>query len=137
MRHQRYACNSHLSRIKVADAKSVGQRVDQAVDKERRRLSALSASIAHQDGQRCAGIYKPDSAPNAPRAGRRNRPSATELKRRHRYSGGRGHFYFGLTLAAQEATSLSERVVCVAAASRKGFTATTPWANSSTPKMSA
>ena len=90
----------------MADAKTVSQRVDQAVDKERRRLSALSASIAHQDAQRSAGIYEPDSPPTAPRAGARaasgyalrsprpprDRPSATELKRGHLYLGRKGTF---------------------------------------------
>ena len=68
LRYKRYACNDHLSRTKVADAKTVGQRVDQAVDKERKRLASLVASIAHQDSQRSAGIYAPDSPANAPRA---------------------------------------------------------------------
>ena len=77
LRHQRYACNDHLNRIKVTDAKTVSQRVDQAVDEERRRLSALSASIAHQDAQRSAGIYEPDSPPNAPRARGRGALRAT------------------------------------------------------------
>ena len=44
----------------------MGQRVDQALDKERKRLAGLKASIAHQDGQRSAGIYTPDSPANAP-----------------------------------------------------------------------
>ena len=68
LRHKRYACNDHLSRTKLADAKTVGQRVNQAVDKERKRLASLAASIAHQDSQRSAGIYTPDSPANAPRA---------------------------------------------------------------------
>ena len=68
LRYKRYACNDHLSRTKLADAKTVGQRVDQAVDKQRKRLASLAASIAHQDSQRSAGIYTPDSPGNAPRA---------------------------------------------------------------------
>ena len=68
LRYRRYACNDHLSRNKVADAKTVGQRVDQAMAKERQRLATLAASIAHQDSQRRAGIYAPDSPANAPRA---------------------------------------------------------------------
>ena len=68
LRYKRYACNEHLSRSKLADAKTVDQRVDQAADKERKRLASLAASIAHQDSQRRAGIYTPDSPANAPRA---------------------------------------------------------------------
>ena len=68
LRHKRYACNDRLSRTKLADDKTVGQRVDKAVDKERKRLASLAASIAHQDSQRCAGIYTPNSPANAPRA---------------------------------------------------------------------
>ena len=68
LRYRRYACNEHLSRNKLADANTVGQRVDQAADKERKRLASLAASIAHQDSQRRAGIYAPDSPANAPRA---------------------------------------------------------------------
>jgi len=68
LRHKRYACNDHLSRTKLADAKTVGQRVDKAVDKERKRLASLAAGIAHQDSQRSAGIYTPDSPANAPRS---------------------------------------------------------------------
>ena len=66
---KRYACHEHLSRSKLADTKTVGQKMDQALDKERKRLASLAASIAHQDSQRNAGIYEPDSPPNAPRAG--------------------------------------------------------------------
>ena len=68
LRHKRYACNDRLSRTKLADDKTVGQRVDKAVDKERKRLASLAASIAHQDSQRSAGIYTPNSPANAPRA---------------------------------------------------------------------
>ena len=84
LRYKRYACDDHLSRSKLADAKTVGQRVDQAADKERKRLAGLAASIAHQDSQRRAGIYTTDSPANAPRttaAGRcglsPSRPAAT------------------------------------------------------------
>lgn len=68
LRYRRYACSDHLGRTKLADAKTVGQRVDQAVDRQRKRLASLAASIAHQDSQRSAGIYTPDSPANAPRA---------------------------------------------------------------------
>lgn len=68
LRFKRYACSDHLARSKLADAKTVSQRVDRAVDKERKRLASLAASIAHQDSQRSAGIYTTDSPANAPRA---------------------------------------------------------------------
>ena len=68
LRHKRYACCDHLSRGKTANAKTVGQRLDHAVDKERKRLATLAAAIAHQDSQRRAGILTPDSPANAPRA---------------------------------------------------------------------
>ena len=99
----------------------MGQRVDQAVDKERRRLSALSASIAHQDAQRSAGIYEPDSPPNASRAGGREPLRATPFAARAPRAidhqppnskggistwGGRGHFYFGLTGADKSEAEL-------------------------------
>ena len=68
LRYQRYACSEHLSRAKTADEKTLGHRVDHVVDKERHRLAALVAEIAHQDGQRHAGILTPDTPSNAPRA---------------------------------------------------------------------
>ena len=68
LRYKRYACNEHLSRSKLTDAKTVGQRVDEAADREHKRLASLVASIAHQDSQRRAGIYTADGPANAPRA---------------------------------------------------------------------
>ena len=68
LRYKRYACNDHLGRSKVADAKAVSQRVDEVAAKERKRLASLAADIAHQDAQRSAGIYTADSPANAPRA---------------------------------------------------------------------
>jgi hypothetical protein len=68
LRHKGYVAQDHLSRSKNADAKTVNQRVDQAVHKEYKRLASLAAQIAHQDDQRRVGIYTPDTPPNAPRA---------------------------------------------------------------------
>ena len=73
LKHSAYACQDHLSRKKTADAKSVNERVDQVVVRERKRLAQLKATMAHQEDQRRAGIFKPDSPANAPRVAQRPR----------------------------------------------------------------
>ena len=67
LRHKRYAYNDQLGAIKLADDKTVNKRVGQVLQRERKRLDTLAASIAHQASQRKAGIYTIDSPPNSPR----------------------------------------------------------------------
>jgi transposase len=66
--HRAYACHDHLSRTKASDGKTVNPKVDALRDKERRRIARLVVGLAHQDAQRRAGIYTPDTPANAPHA---------------------------------------------------------------------
>jgi len=68
LRHRAYGLHQHLRRGKGADDKTINVRVDEIKAKEQRRLARLAAEIAHQNEQRRAGIYAPDSPPNSPRA---------------------------------------------------------------------
>ncbi len=68
LKHRRFACQDHLSRSKCADSKNVNRQVDQAREKERRRIAELTAVIEHQNSQRARGEYTANSPPNAPRA---------------------------------------------------------------------
>lgn len=68
LKHRAYGLHEHLSSSKAADDKTINVRVDTLKDKEQRRLARLAAEIQHQNDQRRAGFYRPDSASAAPRA---------------------------------------------------------------------
>ena len=68
LKHKRYACQDQLGRSKNQDSKTVNTRVDEARQRERRRIAELAAAMEHQEGQRRKGIYKTNSPANAPRA---------------------------------------------------------------------
>jgi len=66
--HRAYGLHEHLARTKVVDDKTINVRVDALKDKERRRLARLAAQIEHQNEQRRAGLYTPDTPAGAPSA---------------------------------------------------------------------
>lgn len=69
LRYRRFTVNEHLKAAKSVDDKQLNQRVDAAMQRQRRQMARLQAQMAHQDSQRNAGIYWPDSpASNPPRA---------------------------------------------------------------------
>ena len=72
--YKRYAVHEPSRVGRVVDHKSVNARLDKVRDKERdaqhARLQRLKAELAFQDDQRQRGIFKPDTPPIVPRAGR-------------------------------------------------------------------
>lgn len=64
-----FAVHASKRASQAEDHKTLNARVDKARDAQRSMLQRLRAELAFQDSQRQQGIYTPDTAPIAPRAG--------------------------------------------------------------------
>ena len=101
LRHRRFEVNAHLRASRIADDKTLNERVDRLVSAEQTRLARLSAQIHHQEAQRTQGVFVQDH-PAAPLC----LPVLLHNPGTNPISKGdisisiwekRGHFYFGLT----------------------------------------
>ncbi len=66
--HKAYVVHEHLARKKLADGKSVNQRVD-VLSQERRKIGKLKALIDMHDSMRAQGIQQPDTHVSTPPLG--------------------------------------------------------------------
>lgn len=64
--HRCFTVDEHLKRGKVVGAKEVNARVDDVIQRQRRSIAKLLASVQHQDEQRSAGIRVAAAAANSP-----------------------------------------------------------------------
>lgn len=66
LRHRTFTVDEHLRRPQVVSAKEVNARVDDAIDRQRRAIAKMLASVQHQDQQRNAGIRVAPATANSP-----------------------------------------------------------------------
>ena len=69
LQHRAFACYEHLSRSKIADAKTLPGKIASLLkpaNPERARIARLKAELDFQRSQRARGIYHPDTAPIVP-----------------------------------------------------------------------
>ena len=83
LQHRSFTVNEHLRTAQVVSAKEVNTRVDEAIERQRRAIAKVLASVQHQDQQRGAGIRVAPAPANSPplemsrsRATRGNQPAA-------------------------------------------------------------
>ena len=84
LRHRAFVCHDHLSRSKLADAKTVNGKIEplrKPTDPERTRIARLKAELDFQSSQRARGIYRPDTPPIVP-------PRVSRLLRATPYAAG-------------------------------------------------
>ena len=112
--HRRYAMHETKHASHVEDHKTVNTRADKARNAQQSKLQRLRAELAFQDSQRTQGVFRPDTPPIVPALGLaatgyalRSQPQRPADHPAPSSSTGdistlakQGHFYFGLTDAA-------------------------------------
>ncbi len=66
LRHRAFTVDEHLRWPRVVPAKELNARVDGAIERQRRAIAKVLASIGHQDQQRQCGIRVAAAAANSP-----------------------------------------------------------------------
>lgn len=66
LKHRCFTVDEHLRKRQVVPAKEVNARVDDALERQRRAIAKVLASVQHQDQQRAAGIRIAPAPANSP-----------------------------------------------------------------------
>lgn len=69
LRHRSFTVDEHLKKRRPASAKDVNARVDDALERQRRTIARLMASVQHHNEQRDAGIRIAAAPANSPPRG--------------------------------------------------------------------
>jgi len=73
--HRRFTVDEHLRTSRVAPSKEVNARVDDAIERQRRAIARVLATVRHQEQQRHAGIRVAPAPANAPELKGQTQPS--------------------------------------------------------------
>jgi transposase len=79
LKHRTFTVDEHLRTPRVVAAKEVNSRVDDAIERQRRAIAKVLASVRHQEQQRDAGIrVAPAPANSPPREAARSAPARSK-----------------------------------------------------------